>query len=279
VTSLSSRKRKQERKTDINTNLRVTNKVKPRTKNQRELLKSIYNNDITFAVGCAGTGKTCLSVGTAVDLIQRRKVNRIIITRPIIEAGQNRNHNKSAIGYLPGDVNAKMAPFLRPVYDELLKFLTPDAIQVMRNNNVLEVCPLEHMRGRTFENSFILLDEAQNATEEQIEMLLTRLGNNSKMVLVGDIDQSDLPSNLEGGFANFIDDIEGLDGLEIVYLESIDIQRHPIVKLIIERRKQVLQELSEPASLERIKYENRINPSKNVSVECKHDANSSDTLD
>src|SRR5688500_8260821 len=148
------------------------------------MLKSIYANDLTFCVGPAGTGKTHVSVGVAVDLVQRRKVQKIVITRPIVEAGQNRNNNKSALGYLPGDLNSKMAPFVRPLHDELGKFLSHGAIGQMKNSLVLEICPLEHMRGRTFENSFIICDEAQNATEEQLEMLLTRLGNGSKMVVV-----------------------------------------------------------------------------------------------
>jgi len=278
---LSSKKRKQERKVLANPPSFKPNKVKPKSKNQRELLKSIYNNDITFCVGPAGTGKTHISVGAAVDLLQRRKIQRIVITRPIVEAGQRKNANKSVIGYLPGDINAKMAPFLRPLHDEFGKFLTSDALQVLKNNGTLEICPLEHMRGRTFENAFIICDEAQNATEEQLEMLLTRLGIGSTMVVVGDVEQTDLPDNLTGGFENFIDDLDGLEGLGIIYLETCDVARHPIVIAILERRKLVKDMLSGAVSLERVQYDGQStrHPSENPSIKCQHDANPNNSLD
>lgn len=279
---MSSKKRKQERKilADAPTTFKQ-NKVKPKTKNQRDLLWSIYNNDITFCIGPAGTGKTHISVGAGVDLIQRHKVDKIIITRPIVEAGQRKNNNKSVIGYLPGDINAKMAPYLRPIHDELAKFLTQDAIQIMKNSNTLEVCTLEHMRGRTFENAFIICDEAQNATEEQLRMLLTRLGLGSTMVVVGDVEQTDLSTQLEGAFEEYIEDLDGLEGLGIIYLEVCDIARHPLVGAILERLKQVKKMLSKPVSFERVIYdrESTRNTSTDTCSKCEHDANSNDPLD
>lgn len=280
-----SRKRKREKDVVPNTtspNYKNSNKVKPKTRHQKELLTSINQNDLTFCIGPAGTGKTHLAVGAAVDFLQRNRVERIIISRPIVEAGQRKNNNKSVIGYLPGDINAKMSPFLRPIHDELNKFLNQETVQFMKNTGILEICPLEHMRGRTFERSFIILDEAQNAIEEQIEMCLTRLGTGSTMVLVGDIEQTDLPTQLEGGLENFIDDLEGLDGIGMVYLTAVDNQRHPLVKAILERRKQVLSLIDEPVSLEKVvKYDGQStrNTPSDASVERQHDANTGDSLD
>ena len=242
---MSSKRRKRERKDEVNTTIisKAPIKVKPRTPNQREFLKSIYTNDLTFCIGPAGTGKTHISVGVAIDLWQRKKVEKIVISRPVVEAGQK--SGRSAIGYLPGDLDAKMAYYLRPLYDELSKFISFGVINQMKKENFLEICPLEFMRGRTFENCFVICDEAQNATEEQLEMLLTRLGNGSKMVVVGDVEQTDLPTNTAGGFSYFIEDLDGIEDLGIVELEPCDVARHPIVKAILERRKQIKQELQE----------------------------------
>ena len=285
-----TRKRSKSRKEEVKSkntpsssseNIYKQVRIKPRSKNQRELLRSIYNKDITFCVGPAGTGKTHVSVGAAVDLFQKKRITKIIITRPMIEANQSRHGNKSVMGYLPGSIEQKMAPYLRPLYDELGKFLTPAMIKLMMANNTIEICPLAFMRGRTFENAFVLCDEAQNATEEELEMLLTRLGTGSKMIVSGDVDQSDLPSYLEGGLENFIEDLDGIDGLGIIYLETQDVQRLKIVRDIIERRKQVKAGLAAPASLERVGYERKDteSPSKNSSFERKYDATSGYYLD
>lgn len=252
---MSSKKRKDQRKKEANQSFNVFKpiKVKPKSENQRDLLRSIYRNDMTFCVGPAGTGKTHVSIGAAVDLLQRHKVERIIITRPIIEVGQG--DRKSNIGYLPGTIDDKMGPYLRPLHDELGKFLNQQGMTQLKANGSIEICPIEFMRGRTFENTFVICDEAQNATEEQLDMLLTRLGNGSKMVVAGDVDQSDLSSYSRGGFENIIDDLDNLAGLGIIYLETCDVARHPLVAAIIERRKAIKQNLEKPASLMGIGYD------------------------
>lgn len=253
------------------------NKVKAKSKNQKSVLQSIYNNAITFAVGPAGTGKTHLSVGVGVDLLQRGKVEKIVIARPVVEAG-NRD-GKSKLGYLPGDIKQKMSHYLRPIYDELGKFINQSGIKNLEDSLTLEICPLEFMRGRTFENTYIICDEAQNATEEQIEMLVTRLGNGSKMVVVGDVEQTDLPRNLAGGFENFIEDLDGLESLGIIYLEAVDVARHPLVKMIIERRRAVKAGLNLPASLERVGYNASPTWTADISIERRYEADSDNPLD
>lgn len=241
-------------------------------------MQSIYNNALTFAVGPAGTGKTHLSVGVAVDLLQRGKVDKIIIARPVVEAGSR--NGKSNIGFLPGDIKQKMSHYLRPLYDELGKFVSRGGLTHLENTGELEVCPLEFMRGRTFENSYIICDEAQNATEEQIEMLLTRLGNGSKMVVCGDVEQTDLPTALSGGFENFISDLDGIEGLGIIYLDPVDVARHPIVRAIIERRRVVKAEIAQPASLERVGYQNASPKwTADISFERRYEANPDNPLD
>lgn len=255
---MSSRNRKKQRQTEVNKPVTYKQvKIKPRSRGQRSLLRSIYNNDLTLCVGPAGTGKTHVSVGAAVDLFQRKKIDKIIITRPMVEASQFRHGNKSIMGYLPGDVNAKMGPFLRPIIDELEIFLSPAAVKIMLENKSLEVCPLAFTRGRNFKNTFVIVDESQNALEEELMMIFTRMCEGSKMVVSGDPDQTDLPDYLAGGLENFIEDLDELENLGIIYLEVSDIQRIKLVRDIIERRKQVMEMLSRPASLERVGYDER----------------------
>ncbi len=269
---MSSKRRKDQRKKEANTSFNYYKpiKVRPKSDNQRDLLRSIYRNDITFCVGPAGTGKTHVSVGAAVDLLQRGKIDKIVITRPIIEVGQG--NRKSNIGYLPGTIEEKMGPYLRPLHDELGKFLNQQGIQQLKANFKIEICPIEYMRGRTFENTFVICDEAQNATEEQLDMLLTRLGIGSKMVVAGDIDQSDLDSYSRGGFENVIEDLDNLVGLGIIELETCDVARLPIVAAIIERRKQIRAELGKPASLMGIGYDCCTERNENLGAKRQHDA-------
>lgn len=231
--------RKRTKKQNANSNNTNHNfqKIKPRSKNQRDLLKSIYENDIVFCTGPAGTGKTCVSVGAAVYFLMTNKLEKIVVTRPLVEAGQSQNKGRSAVGYLPGDINEKMSPFLRPLYDEFNKFIGPQKLNELQTSKVIEICPLEFMRGRTFENTFIICDEAQNASEEQLEMLLTRLGNGSKMVISGDTEQTDLCRDVSGGLSNFCLDLDKINGIGIIELDINDVNRHPLVSKIIEIRR------------------------------------------
>lgn len=242
--------------------------VRGRTKNQRQFLRLIYNNDIVFCAGPAGTGKTHLSVGAAIDLFTRKKIDKIVIARPIVEAGQASRNNKSALGYLPGDVNTKMGNYTRPIFDELGKFVQPETVRYLVNAGKIEVCPLEFMRGRTFERTFVICDESQNATKEQMKMLLTRLGVGSKLVVNGDVDQTDLPYYLAGTFENYLDDLDGIEGLGIIELEASDNSRHPLVEQIIKRLAEVEESLSRPASLESVGYNDRRTAPKDPCTEC-----------
>lgn len=277
---MSSRNRKKQRKEDVNKPVcSVTYKqfkIKPRSNGQRELLRSIYNNDLTLCVGPAGTGKTHVSVGAAVDLFQRKRVDKIIITRPMVEASQFRHGNKSIMGYLPGDVNAKMGPFLRPILDELEMFMSPAAVKLMLDNKSLEICPLAYLRGRNFKKAFVIVDEAQNALDEELMTLFTRMCEGSKMIVSGDPDQTDLPEHLAGGLEYSIEDLDGLENLGIIYLELSDIQRIKLVRDIIERMREVRAKLSQPASLERVGYDERESPRgtafKDTGSERKYDA-------
>lgn len=257
--------------------------VKARTKNQKRFLFSIYNNDLTFCVGPAGSGKTHLSVGAAVDLFNRKKIDKIILTRPMVEANQNQRRGKSQMGYLPGPIEQKMAPFLRPLYDELAKFMSPASIKAMLQAGTIEICPLAFIRGRTFENSYIVLDESQNATEEELITIATRLGIGSKLVIQGDPAQSDLEYHLQGGMENLMDDLDGLENLDIIELETLDIQRIKLVRDIVERLKELDEEASQPASLERVGYYERKDSPKpasaNPSVERERNATQENLLD
>ncbi len=257
--------------------------VKARTKNQKRFLFSIYNNDLTFCIGPAGSGKTHLSVGAAVDLLNRKKIEKIILTRPMIEANQNQRHGKSQMGYLPGPIEQKMAPFLRPLYDELAKFMSPASVKAALQAGIIEICPLAFIRGRTFEHSYIVLDEAQNATEEELITISTRLGEGSKLVIQGDPAQSDLENHYRGGMENLMDDLDGLENLDIIELETLDIQRIKLVRDIVERLRKLDELDSKPASFERIVTHERKNSTKpaptNAGAERKYDAPEEDFVD
>jgi phosphate starvation-inducible PhoH-like protein len=200
--------------------------IRVKTLGQRHYVTSIKKNDIVFGVGPAGTGKTYLAVIMAVTALKANKVKRIILTRPAVEAGES-------LGFLPGDLQEKVDPYLRPLYDALQDVLTADNMAKYMERGVIEVAPLAYMRGRTLDDSFIILDEAQNTTPEQMKMFLTRLGFGSKMVITGDITQMDLPRGKKSGLRESIRLLEGIEDISFVYLTESDIVRHPLVRKII----------------------------------------------
>jgi len=201
--------------------------ITPKTVGQRRYIEAIKKYDLTFGIGPAGTGKTYLAMAMAVANLRAEKVLRIILTRPAVEAGE-------ALGFLPGDLYEKLAPYLRPLYDALHDMLPPEEIQKNIERGVIEVAPLAYMRGRTLNNAFIILDEAQNSTVEQMFMFLTRLGFNSKAVVTGDITQIDLPNHKRSGLLEARDALKGVEGIAIVELSKRDVVRHPLVQRIIE---------------------------------------------
>ncbi len=196
------------------------------TKGQRAYLNAVLNNDIAFAVGPAGTGKTYQAVASAVAALKNKEVEKIVITRPAVEAGER-------LGFLPGDLKEKIDPYLTPLYDALRFMLPPDKLKLYLESRVIEIAPLAYMRGRTLHNSFMILDEAQNATKMQMKMFLTRLGVTSKAIITGDITQIDLPPNDQSGLINAIDILDGVNGIAFVKFDSNDVVRHELVKKII----------------------------------------------
>jgi phosphate starvation-inducible PhoH-like protein len=201
-------------------------KVSPKTVNQKRYVDSIRNNTITFGIGPAGTGKTFLAVALAAAALSRREVNRIILTRPAVEAGER-------LGFLPGDLMAKVDPYLRPLFDALHDMLEPERVSSHLERGVIEVAPLAFMRGRSLNDSFIILDEAQNTTPEQMKMFLTRLGFNSKMVVTGDITQIDLPRDQDSGLVMVADVLGDVEGIEFVRFGDEDVVRHKLVRRIV----------------------------------------------
>ncbi|MFW6007560.1 MAG: PhoH family protein [Halanaerobiales bacterium] len=204
--------------------------IKAKTVGQKIYVEAIKNFDLVFSIGPAGTGKTYLAMVMAVKNLLNKKINRIILTRPAIEAGEN-------LGFLPGDMQEKVDPYLRPLYDALYDILGPEKVNEYLDKDIIEVAPLAYMRGRTLDDSFVILDEAQNTTPQQMKMFLTRIGFDSKAVITGDITQVDLPQNKNSGLnqvRNILDDIEGI---EFVYLSNQDVVRHDLVKKIIQAYK------------------------------------------
>ncbi|MGO9900471.1 MAG: PhoH family protein [Solirubrobacteraceae bacterium] len=201
-------------------------KVAPKTVNQKRYVDSIRVNTITFGIGPAGTGKTFLAVALAAAALHRREVNRIILTRPAVEAGER-------LGFLPGDLMAKVDPYLRPLFDALHDMLEAERVSQHLERGVIEVAPLAFMRGRTLNDSFIILDEAQNTSPEQMKMFLTRLGFNSRMVVTGDITQIDLPADQDSGLVVVSDILDGVDGIEFVRFGEEDVVRHMLVRRIV----------------------------------------------
>lgn len=200
--------------------------VKPKTIGQRQYAEAIKNNTITIGVGPAGTGKTYLAVASAVSAFRAKTVNRIILTRPAVEAGEK-------LGFLPGDLQQKVDPYLRPLYDALFDMLGAENFQKCQERGDIEVAPLAYMRGRTLDDSFIILDEAQNTTNEQMKMFLTRLGFNSKAVVTGDITQIDLPDGKRSGLKDAVRVLKSVDDIAIHYLTGRDVVRHRLVREII----------------------------------------------
>lgn len=201
--------------------------IKPKTPNQKLLVESASQNDLVFAIGPAGTGKTYISVALAVKALKNKRVKKIIITRPAVEAGEN-------LGFLPGDLKEKIDPYLRPIYDALFDMVPSEKLKFYEENKVIEIAPLAYMRGRTLQNAFILLDEAQNTTPMQIKMFLTRMGPNSKVIITGDRSQIDLPKNQKSGLIETLEVLKGVKGIGFVELSGEDVVRHKLVKDIIE---------------------------------------------
>jgi phosphate starvation-inducible PhoH-like protein len=201
--------------------------IKPRTINQQKLVYSVRENDVIFVVGPAGTGKTFVSVAMAVQALKNKEVKKIIITRPAVEAGEN-------LGYLPGDLKEKIDPYLRPIYDSLDEMVPFEKLKFYLESRVIEIAPLAYMRGRTLNNAFILLDEAQNTTPMQIKMFLTRMGPSSKVIVTGDMTQIDLPKNQNSGLAEAIGILKDIPGVGFIELQPKDVVRHKIVRDIVE---------------------------------------------
>jgi phosphate starvation-inducible PhoH-like protein len=225
--------KKKSKVIDLTNNVQPTgmiyrNRLKPRTENQKEYIRTIAENTITFCQGVAGSGKTHIAVGMALEYLLEDKVKKIIITRPVVESGEK-------IGYLPGTAEEKLHPYLLPILDEVCHFIPMGHYASLKLNNRIEIVPLGLMRGRNFHNAFIVADECQNASYDQLKMLLTRLGNDSKMVLTGDISQSDLHRSMRGGFIDLINALSGVDQIGVAQLFNQDIVRNPIIGKILSR--------------------------------------------
>ncbi|AOT09561.1 PhoH family protein [Pseudoalteromonas luteoviolacea] len=201
--------------------------VKPRNPNQSQYVANILTHDISFGIGPAGTGKTYLAVAVAVDALERQEIRRILLTRPAVEAGEK-------LGFLPGDLTQKIDPYLRPLYDALFEMLGFEKVERLIEKNVIEVAPLAYMRGRTLNDAFIILDESQNTTTEQMKMFLTRIGFNSKAVITGDITQVDLPRGARSGLRHAIEVLSNVDEISFNFFKSHDVVRHPVVARIVE---------------------------------------------
>lgn len=200
--------------------------VRPRTANQKVYVNAILNKDMVVGIGPAGTGKTYLAVACALAALKEDRVSKIILTRPVVEAGEK-------LGFLPGDFYEKVNPYLRPLYDAFYAMLGPDRFRLYRDEETIEIAPLAYMRGRTLENAFIILDEGQNATTEQMKMLLTRMGQGSRLVVNGDVTQIDLPSKRMSGLVQLPMILKGIPGIQLVHFTAEDVVRHPLVKEIL----------------------------------------------
>ena len=200
--------------------------VKPKTLGQKKYAACMKENDIVFGIGPAGTGKTYLAIAMAVNAFKNKEINRIVLSRPAVEAGEK-------LGFLPGDLQEKVDPYLRPLYDALYDILGSETVAKYREKELIEIVPLAYMRGRTLDNSFVILDEAQNTTKEQMKMFLTRLGVGSKAIITGDITQIDLPRGKDSGLKEAVRILDGIKGIEFSFLKDTDVVRHKLVQLII----------------------------------------------
>ncbi|WP_026374619.1 PhoH family protein [Aestuariibacter salexigens] len=200
--------------------------IKPRNPHQSQYVANIVNHDISFGIGPAGTGKTYLAVACAVDALERQEIRRILLTRPAVEAGEK-------LGFLPGDLSQKVDPYLRPLYDALFEMLGFEKVEKLIERNVIEVAPLAYMRGRTLNDAFIILDESQNTTVEQMKMFLTRIGFNSKAVITGDITQVDLPRGVRSGLRHSIEVLQDVQDISFNFFNANDVVRHPVVARIV----------------------------------------------
>ncbi|MFP3516954.1 PhoH family protein [Pseudomonas sp. SIMBA_077] len=201
--------------------------IRPRGTNQQRYVKEVLGNDINFGIGPAGTGKTYLAVACAVDALEREQIRRILLVRPAVEAGEK-------LGFLPGDLSQKIDPYLRPLYDALYEMLGFEYVAKLIERQIIEVAPLAYMRGRTLNNSFIILDESQNTTVEQMKMFLTRIGFGSTAVITGDITQIDLPKGTKSGLTHVIEVLKDVPGISFTHFQSKDVVRHPLVQRIVE---------------------------------------------
>jgi phosphate starvation-inducible PhoH-like protein len=200
--------------------------IKARTANQRRMVDSISKNDVLFAIGPAGTGKTYTAVALAVRALKNKEIKRIILTRPAVEAGES-------LGFLPGDLKEKVDPYLRPLYDALDDMIPPDKLKLYLENRTIEIAPLAFMRGRTLDNCFVILDEAQNSTDLQLKMFLTRMGPTAKFIVTGDVTQIDLPKKAQSGLNNALRILTEIKGIDVIYLNGDDVVRHKLVKAIL----------------------------------------------
>jgi phosphate starvation-inducible PhoH-like protein len=218
--------------------------VRAKTPGQVQMVKSSAKNDILFAIGPAGTGKTYTSVALAVKALKERTVQKIILARPAVEAGET-------LGFLPGDLREKIDPYLRPLYDALEDMLDQEKLNLNLQKNIIEIAPLAYMRGRTLNNAFVILDEAQNATNIQMKMFLTRIGFNSRAIITGDVTQTDLPRKQESGLISIPLILGDVDGIDFVYLDDGDVVRHKLVKDIINAYDRYIPEETRPVSVKR----------------------------
>lgn len=224
----SSRDSEKQQKASKNMQVRTNkNRIEPRGEHQRLYIERIREHDINFGIGPAGTGKTWLAVACAVEALEKEEVERILLVRPAVEAGEK-------LGFLPGDLSEKIDPYLRPLYDGLYEMLGYEEVTRLQEKNIIEIAPLAYMRGRTLNSSFILLDESQNTTQEQMKMFLTRIGFGSKAVITGDMTQVDLPRNQQSGLVHATQILANEPGISITEFDSQDVVRHPLVQRIVE---------------------------------------------